>query len=418
MTDHEFLTGLADRYGTPLYVYDLAAVRRAAAMLREDLPPAARIFYSLKANPHPLLVEALRAEGYEAEVSSVGERGIAIAGGHAPQRLLYSGPGKSTSDLRSALAAGVRTFSVESVTDRDRLDALAEEAGVECRHLVRLNGPAGSVRGALRMAGRATAFGVDVTDTEALRSLLTRRTRTRPVGLHTYFATNVGDEDGLIAEFQQAVHTMATVCQDAGFVPRLIDLGGGFPAPQAAPGEITRHPRLAAAIENALDTHFAGWRAGDMEVAFESGRYLVAAAGTLVTEVLDVKHSRGRSFAVLDAGVNTLGGMSGLGRLTSPDTRPYVLAPTPRTADPTSVTAATPPVTLVGPLCTPLDVLNRSVDLGEVQVGDLLAVPNVGAYGLTASLVGFLSHPLPVEVVHDGGTVESVRRLALNEMRL
>ncbi|MGY5060728.1 type III PLP-dependent enzyme [Streptomyces sp. 900105755] len=365
---------------------------------------------------HPLLVETLRTEGYHAEVSSVGETDIAIAGGYAPEQLLYSGPGKSASGLQSALAAGVRTFSVESVTDRDRLDALAERVGAKCRHLVRLNGPAGSAGGSLRMAGRPTAFGVDTTETEALSSLLTRRKHTRPVGLHTYFATNVGDEDGLIAEFQRAVHAASAVCHDAGFTPEPLDLGGGFPAPQAVPGEIVRHPRLAGAIENALDRNLAGWRARGMEVAFESGRYLVAAAGTLVTEVLDVKRSHGRLFSVLDAGVNALGGMSGLGRLVSPGTRPYHLESSRRAAEPETVDA--PAVTLVGPLCTPLDVLNRLVDMGEIRVGDLLAVPNVGAYGLTASLLGFLSHPLPVEVVHTGGTVESVRRLTLNETRL
>ncbi|MFF5563244.1 type III PLP-dependent enzyme [Streptomyces sp. NPDC012623] len=414
MTDRQFLAELAARYGTPLYAYDLAAVRRAATALREDLPAGARTYYSLKANPHPRVVEALRAEGCEAEVSSVGELRAARAAGHTPDRLLYTGPGKSTTALRAALAAGVRTFSVESVTDRARLDTLAGDAGVVCSCLVRLNGPAGSVGGSLRMTGGASPFGVDVADTEAVRSLLTPRDHTRPVGLHTYFATNVADEDGLLAEFDQAVRTSAAVCRDTGFVPSLLNLGGGFAAPQGVPGEPGRHPRLAAAVGGALADHFPGAQTRGTRLAFESGRYLVAAAGTLVTEVLDVKEARGRTFAVLDAGVHTLGGLSGLGRLRAPDARPYGLGRSPdgaRTAEPS-------PVSLVGPLCTPLDVLNRSADVGDARAGDLFAVPNVGAYGLTASLVGFLSHPLPVEVVHDAGTVTSVRRLGLGETSL
>jgi diaminopimelate decarboxylase len=414
VTDRRFLTDLAARYGTPLYAYDLAAVRRAATALRDDLPAGARTYYSLKANPHPRVVEALRAEGYDAEVSSVGELRAARAAGHAADRLLYTGPGKSVAALRAALAAGVRTFSVESVTDRARLDALAGEAGVVCSHLVRLNGPAGSASGSLRMTGGASPFGVDVADTAAVRSLLTPRDHTHPVGLHTYFATNLADEDGLLAEFDQALRTSAAVCRDTGFVPRVLDLGGGFAAPQAVPGEPSRHPRLAAALESAFAAHFPGSDARGARLAFESGRYLVAAAGTLVTEVLDVKEARGRAFTVLDAGVHTLGGMSGLGRLRAPDARPYKLG---RSAD--GAPAAEPsPVSLVGPLCTPLDVLNRSAVVEDARPGDLLAVPNVGAYGLTASLVAFLSHPLPVEVVHDGGTVISVRRLGLEETRL
>ncbi|KUF18658.1 hypothetical protein [Streptomyces silvensis] len=416
MTENAFLLNLAARYGTPLYAYDLPAVRRAAAALRSDLPAGSRILYSVKANPHPLLIETLRTEGCEAEVSSVGELAVAIAAGHAPERVLYSGPGKSPSDLRTALASGVRTFSVESVTDRQRLDALAQDADVRCDYLVRLNGPAGSVHGSLRMSGSASAFGADVADMEALRALLTVRSRTRPIGLHTFFATNIGNEDSLIAEFQQAVRTVSEVCRETEFVPHMIDLGGGFPAPQAAPGGVTRHPRLASAVEGALDAHLVTRRTSGVEIAFESGRYLVGAAGTLITEVLDVKRSRGRTFAVLDTGVNALGGMSGLGRLMAPQARPYRLAPAPTRDVPSGDEPC--PVTLVGPLCTPLDVLNRSVDLGEVRVGDLLAVPNVGAYGLTASLVGFLSHPLPTEIVHDGGTVVAARRLALAEVHL
>ncbi|MEU1294750.1 type III PLP-dependent enzyme [Streptomyces sp. NPDC005840] len=412
MTDHQFLRELAARYGTPLYAYDLAAVRRAATALRDDVPSGARVYYSLKANPHPRVVEALRAEGCEAEVSSVGELHAARAAGHAPDRVLYTGPGKSTGALRAALAAGVRTFSVESPTDRARLDTLAREADTVCSYLVRLNGPAGSESGSLRMTGAASPFGVDVADGAAIRALLTPAEHTRPIGTHTYFATNVADEKGLLAEFEQAVRTSAAACRESGFVPDLLDLGGGFAAPQAVPGEAGRHPGLAEAVRGAVAAHFPG--AGDaVRLAFESGRYLVAAAGTLVTEVLDVKETRGRTFAVLDAGVHTLGGLSGLGRLRAPDARPYRLAPAAGGPLPTEPS----PVSLVGPLCTPLDVLNRSADIGDARTGDLLAVPNVGAYGLTASLVGFLSHPLPVEVVHEAGTVTSVRRLGLTETR-
>ncbi|MEK8174672.1 hypothetical protein NKH77_53440 [Streptomyces sp. M19] len=139
----------------------------------------------------------------------------------------------------------------------------------------------------------------------------------------------------------------------------------------------------------------------------------MAAAGTLVTEVLDVKEARGRTFAVLDAGSTPSAVCRAWGGCGRPTRARTGSAARGRCADRRAVA-----VLLVGPLCTPLDVLNRSADVGDARAGDLFAVPNVGAYGLTASLVGFLSHPLPVEVVHDGGTVTSVRRLGLGETRL
>lgn len=412
MNDLAFLTDLAARYGTPAYVYDLGAARRAARALTEDLPPGARLLYSLKANPHPLLVEALLAEGLDAEVSSPGEVGAAVAAGCPPQRLLYTGPGKTARELDAALRAGVRHFSVESPTDRLRLSEAAAAQGTDCDYLVRLNSPAGSGGGSLRMTGKPTAFGVDTGDLPALRELFTPRGPARPTGVHTFFATNVATEEALLAEFAQALRTVSAVCDDSGFTPRTVDLGGGFPAPSAVPGSLVRHPDLSSGLGQELDRHLPGWREGTREVVFESGRYLVATAGTLLTQVLDVKRSRGRSFTVLDAGVNALGGMSGLGRLMSPAVRPYPLADG-RRPDPGPEST-----TVVGPLCTPLDILNGSVSLPGTRPGDLLAIPNVGAYGLTASLLGFLGHPAPVEIVHDGGEVVSARRLTLTPVEV
>ncbi|MGW4795374.1 type III PLP-dependent enzyme [Nonomuraea sp. NPDC004297] len=397
MKSHDF----AKQFGTPLYVYDLSAIRAAVDRLRQDLPIGAQLFYSLKANPHPTLVAELGLAGCGAEVSSIGEMRTALAAGLSPECILYTGPGKSSVDLRAALAAGVRLFSVESLTDRNRLAHAAAECGVCVTYLVRLNGPTDSHGASLRMTGRPSPFGVDVSDHRALAHLLKPHGKTRPVGLHLFFATNVANESSLIAEFDQALETTAAVCEETGFAPELIDLGGGFAAPVARPAAPVRYPRLADALLASMDRWFLG---RSVQLAFESGRYLVAAAGTLFTRVLDVKRSSGKTFAVLDAGVNVLGGMSGLGRLMSPRVQPVQLGDHHR--------PSAECITLVGPLCTPLDVLNSSLNL-DAHVDDVLAIPNVGAYGLTASLIGFLSHPAPVEVVHDGGRIVSARRLVL-----
>lgn len=224
------------------------------------------------------------------------------------------------------------------------------------------------------------------------------RGRTRPIGTHTFFATNVDQPDALLQEFEQALATAAEVVDRAGFVPRVLDLGGGFPAPSARPGQLARHPLLSAGIHRALDARFPGRDAPDL--LFESGRYLVATAGTLLTTVLDVKRSGDRTFVVVDAGINVLGGMSGLGRLLAPSAQPYG-------------TGEGDPSVLAGPLCTPLDVLSTSVRLPDPRPGQLLAIPNVGAYGLTASLLGFLSRPPTTEIVTDRGQVLSARRLSV-----
>jgi diaminopimelate decarboxylase len=168
--------------------------------------------------------------------------------------------------------------------------------------------------------------------------------------------------------------------------------------------------RLRTALTAVLDEHLPGWRDGEPVIAFESGRYLVGDSGRLVTTVTDVKNSRGNTYAVLDAGINHLGGLSGLGRLLPLSAQP-LSGSGPAADDAGDREPAM--VTLAGPLCTPADILARAVDLPGLRPGDLLAFPNVGAYGLSASLLGFLGHPAPAELVVDGTETVSAGRLTL-----
>jgi diaminopimelate decarboxylase len=164
-----------------------------------------------------------------------------------------------------------------------------------------------------------------------------------------------------------------------------------------------RYALLRAALEDALDEHFPYWRSGTPEIAFEAGRYLAGDCGELITSVTNVKQSRGQTFAIVDAGINTLGGMAGLGRL-------MPVAVTPDFAEQPTGTEA---VTLAGPLCTPGDLLARNVQIPAPEPGDILTIPNVGAYGLTASLVLFLGRPACCEVVTRGGEVVAASQLEL-----
>ncbi|MFI9504937.1 type III PLP-dependent enzyme [Nocardia sp. NPDC052566] len=391
---------IGSKYGTPAYVYDLGELRSSAHQLRSQLPVGSEVLYSVKANPHPAVVETLTAEGMAPEVSSPGELDLVIT----PDRALYTGPGKTPCEMRQALRAGVRTFSVESLADRDRLAEVCERTGHQADYLVRINGPSGSRGGSLRMTGRSTAFGVDLDAADDLAALFRPAGPTRPIGTHTFSATNIEDPAALLAELRRSVATAAHAVGRCGFTPRVLDLGGGFPAPSAKPGVRVALPNLAEGLAETLDECFPGWRGGQPRILFESGRYLTATAGTLLTTVVDIKRSSGQTFVLLDAGVNVLGGMTGLGRLMSPSTQPRTVGAEPSDGM---------PVSLVGPLCTPLDVLNRAATLANPRPGQLLAVPNVGAYGLSASLVGFLSRPMPVEVTVDVGRVQSVRRLQL-----
>lgn len=402
---------LVAAYGSPLYVYDAGRVRAAAQDLSEALPQPSRIYYSLKANPHPALVAELRRAGVHAEVTSRGELAAALEAGHPAGELLYSGPGKVPAELAEAVGAGVRAFSVESFGDLERVGAAAAAHGAVADCVLRINAAGAPGTAGLRMTGGPSQFGFDLDwlEKDAERLLVAG---TRVVGLHFFPLTNSADEDGLIAELAQSVRTAAHLRDRLGIRLELLDLGGGFACPYATAGERPVYRRLGEALAEVLDENLPGWREGRPVVAFESGRYLVGDSGRLLSTVTDVKPSRGSTYAVLDAGINHLGGLSGLGRLLPLRAQPTGPARTPEAGEPAE------PVTLAGPLCTPADILARAVELPGVRSGDLLAVPNVGAYGLTASLLGFLGHRAPAEVLVDGDRVVSATRLALHRQAL
>lgn len=393
---------LVAEYGSPLYVYDLDRVTRARADLRAALPDGVALYYSLKANPHPGLVRALREGpgGCRAEVCSTGELASALEAGHPAESVLYSGPGKTAGELAVALAEGVRTFSVESAGDLSRLGEQAVRHGVTAKVLLRVNSAAAAATTSIRMTGTPSQFGIDAETLPQLLPALLDVPGTEVVGAHFFPLSNSRDEESLIAEFTATIEQAAKLEDELGLPLGMLDIGGGFAAPYSVAGERPVYPNLRAALEKALDTRLPRWRGGGIEIACESGRHLVGDSGRLLTSVTNVKESRGRTFAILDAGINTLGGMAGLGRLL------------PLSVDPSCHRTGEPvPVSLAGPLCTPGDLLSRSVRMPRPQPGDVLAVPNVGAYGPTASLLLFLGRTAPVELLLSGGEVVSASRL-------
>lgn len=396
---------------TPAYVYDLAEIRANTARLRAALPAGSRLYYSLKANPHPCVLTELRAQAVAPEVCSPGELDSALAAGWPADQVLYTGPGKRDRDVIQALRLGVREFCVDSPAALDQLDRLAEVANVDVRCLLRINGDHPASGGGLAMTGVASQFGADTGWVLAEPERFGDRYRVSVVGLHFYMGTNIVAVDDLLAQFDQDLGTVTRLAKALQpYVTGLdvVDLGGGFAAPFAKSSPPVDLSGLRTGLEELLDAQLAGWRDGTPHVAFESGRYLVGTAGTLLTRVLDVKRSHGKDVAVLESGINHLGGMAGLRRL--PPVNPDLVAPVGFRAglDPVSTTIVT------GPLCTPLDSWSRNAPLPPLRVGDLLSVPNVGAYGLYASLLAFLGHPAPVEVVIDGDRLVHVSRLAFS----
>ncbi|MCF3103092.1 type III PLP-dependent enzyme [Streptomyces roseoverticillatus] len=404
------------RIPTPAYVYDVAEVRRNHDALRDALPAGAGLYYSLKANAHPSLLTVLRERGAHPEVCSTGELDAALGAGWPAADVLYTGPGKRDEEVEHALRLGVRQFSVDSPYAIDQLDRLAGRAGTAAQCLLRVNDDQPVPGQGLAMTGVASQFGADTRWVLDEPERFVSRPHAEVTGLHLYMGTNLGDVEALLGQFARSLttaKTLTTALAEHGVRIRVLDLGGGFGAPFAAEGERIDLSALRPRLTALLDEELPGRHDDGTHVVFESGRYLVGTAGVLLAAVLDVKRSHGKDVVVLESGINHLGGMSGLRRL--PALNPRLV---PGAASGTDDGDREPALDalVAGPLCTPLDTWARSAKLPALKPGDLLAVPNVGAYGLSASLVAFLGHPLPAEAVIDSdhpGAAPDVTRINL-----
>jgi diaminopimelate decarboxylase len=270
--------------------------------------------------------------------------------------------------------------------------------------LLRLHRGAPVTSAGLAMTGRPSQFGTDPARLDAVAEALARAPDVRLGGFHLHAASNVVDTDALAHLFTDGVEAAASAARTLGVRPVHVGLGGGFPFPVGRDEPAPDLRGLARPIAKVLDARFPAWRRGEPAVSFESGRYLVGDAGTLVLRVQDVKRSAGERFVVLDGGTNVWGGMAALGQL------PRIPLAFRRLAGSAGPGGGAPAV-VTGPLCAPSDVVSRTTAFPAVAPGDLVAVPQVGAYGPTAALAAFLSRPGPVEAVVDGDDLVDATRL-------
>jgi diaminopimelate decarboxylase len=387
---------LARAHGTPLYVYDGGELERRLDLLRAHLPAGVDVFYSAKANPNPAVLRRFVGKGAGIEIASAGEYVRARAAGCAPERILFAGPGKTREELAYVLARGVGEIHAESDEELAVLAELAAKAPV--RVAVRVNPSAEASGGAMRMGGQPAPFGFDEERLEEVARRVAGTPGLRFTGVHMFAGTQILDARVLVGQW---AHALETAARCAAWAPvETVDLGGGLGIPYFANEralDLAALKREAGRLFAALPGALARAR-----VVLEPGRFLAGPAGVYLARVLAVKRSRGRTFVVLDGGMNHhLAASGNLGQVIKRD---YPVLNASR-ADARAEALAT----VVGPLCTPLDTLARQVALPPTFSGDLVAVLQSGAYGLSASPLGFLSHPSPAEVLADRGGHETIR---------
>lgn len=379
---------LAERLGaTPFYAHDRGLLRARVARLRRALPAGIGLHYAMKANPMPALVQFMAGLVDGVDVASAGELQVALDAGARPSAISFAGPGKRDAELRQAVAAGVLVH-VESERELPTLAAAQSALGLPARVAVRVN-PDFELKGSgMKMGGGPKPFGVDADRVPALLAEIGRNGLSFE-GFHLYAGSQNLRAEAIIEAQQRSFELALRLAEAAPSPVKALNLGGGFGVPYF-PGE---QPLRLEPIGDALaDLQARAAQAlPQAQLVLELGRFLVAEAGVYVARVIDRKVSRGQVFLVVDGGLHHhLAASGNFGQVLRKNYPVTIVrgGPQPRRGGPAFET-----VSVVGPLCTPLDLLAERMILPQADIGDLVVLFQSGAYGATASPQAFLGHP-------------------------
>jgi diaminopimelate decarboxylase len=372
--------------GRPFYVYDRSVMTRKVAELRATLPSSVHLHYAMKANPLPAVVSHMHTLVDGFDVASVAEMEVALEAGVAPEAISFAGPGKSEVELRRAAQAGI-TLNVESLREIDFLAALSG-ARSPTPIAIRVNPDFELKTSGMKMGGGPKQFGIDAERVpDVLRHLAGLPLEFR--GFHIFSGSQNLRAESIVEAQQKSLALAIELSRHASAPVRSLNLGGGFGIPYF-PGE--QQLDLAPIAEN-LRTLAARSRDAlpEAELVIELGRYLVGESGVYCCQVIDRKVSRGQVYLVTNGGLHHHLAASGNFGQVLRKNYPVLIA--------NHVQGSSREVaSVVGPLCTPLDLLADRMEMARADVGDWVAVLQSGAYGYTASPLGFLSHPGPVEI--------------------
>jgi diaminopimelate decarboxylase len=384
------LTEVASAVGTPAYVYSAAAIRSAYRRLDQALASVPHaIHYALKANSALAVLRLLRGLGSGADANSVGEIEVALRAGFAPGDIVFTGVGKTAPELARAVSLGVKAINVESPGELARLDAIAAAKGVRARVAIRVNPDiAAETHPKISTGLRATKFGVAIEQARELYRTMASSAGLQPVGIHVHVGSQILTLGPLIRA-SEMVASLARQLREDGIALEHVDLGGGLGIAYDGGVAPTAAEYAAAVLPPLVGTGLA--------LLVEPGRVIVGPAGVLLARVVDVKrYPGGERFAVLDTGMTEL-------------LRPALYGALHRIEPVLPRQGVSEPCEIVGPLCETSDTFGPSRRMPPLEVGDLLAIRDTGAYGSVMAST-YNRRTTPPEVLVDDGRWRVVRR--------
>jgi len=384
------LEAIAREHGTPLYLYSAESIRRAYRALDEAFSGHPhRIHYAMKANSSLAIVQLLHACGSAVDANSMGEIDLAIRAGFAPSEIVFTGVGKTPEELDRAVALGLGAINAESAGELERIDRAAQARGVRARVALRVNPDIDSGTHPHISTGlHVNKFGVPLEQARTIYRKMVNQPGLQPVGIHVHLGSQIVTLDPLQKATSMVVK-LAHELKDVGVQIEYVDLGGGL-------GISYDGSRVPDAVQYA-NAVLPIVKPSGLSIVLEPGRLLVGSSCALVARVLDVKDGPGgRHFAVIDASMTEL-------------IRPALYGSFHRIEAVTPSEGRDLSYDVVGPVCESSDAFGEQRKFPALEVGDLLAILDTGAYGSSMGST-YNRRPLAAEVLIDAGKATVIRR--------
>ena len=383
--------------GTPAYVYDATVMRSQYKKLRSSLPPKSQTHFSVKANPNIAIAEVFKRMGAGAEIASKSELIMAISAGFKPGKIIFAGPGKGADELALAIKHRIGSINIESETELARIEKISRSTGGKpTRVAFRINLDLGVDKG--KMVGGPRKFGIDAEAVEPLVKKAMANPNLEVVGFHCYPGTQILNAADLNKAYHAYVNWAEQVAGRLQLKVKSLNFGGGLGIPYKETEKELDVKALGSAIANIKQKLAKSQWLNNAKILLEPGRYLVGPAGVYISQVTDMKMSRGMQFIITNGGIH------------------HALLPITLNKNyPTAILnkldkRKTASCVLAGPLCLSPDQFSREVKLPKPEIGDYVGIFNSGAYGYTASMLSFLSHPTPTEALVDNGNIDIIRK--------
>lgn len=393
MTDSLFDLNLvletAKHKGTPFYIYNSKFIQDRILSLESAFNDQIDLYYAAKANPNFHMLSQIRQSCAGVDLSSGGELTQCLKAGFEPGQMSFAGPAKSDDELTLAIQNKIGFISIESLNELDRVQKISRRLNIEANTGLRINPKQVFKEFAIKMGGRASQFGIDEELAMTFFEKLKKCPNCRYAGIHIYSGTQCLKPQALLDNFNNTLEIVENITRQSGMEPCKINFGGGFGVPYHDGQDSFDFKTVCSEMAQAFKHFKSQFNLPKLSGIIELGRFITGEAGWFVTRVADKKVSRGKTYCLLDGGMNHhLPASGNFGQILRKNFKMLNLS---------NPTGEQSQVTFAGPLCTTIDIMAEKITINEPRINDIIAFENSGAYAFSASPLYFLSHPAPAE---------------------